>query len=1003
MIKIFVKILNLSISAGMITILIILFRYFIKKRSRSAACLLWAVVGLRLILPVTFETDFGILPENDYVTAPENIQSADQDNYLVEQSEQGLQNKKTDDELNLYDPGKYTTTDVNNMPDSYRQGPIQGNELDTFGLDEIQKSREEAAVGNVKKDIISNEQPVSDNTEPLMVDATIGDGVSMDAIQENRQSLSGVEAESVFEIAGYIWILGMLIMLVYALIAYIRMRSITSESIEYRENGIKLCDRINTPFIIGTIHPTIILPPGLSEIQYENVLAHEKRHLLRRDHIWKFLGFLILVVYWFNPFLWVAYILLCRDIEYACDEQVIAGMDTASIKEYSNTLLSCSSGVYLVYGCPLAFGEVAVKDRIKAALNYKKPGFWIFIVVLIICIGTCIVFFTKSGSKSGGNAETNSKVQDTADQVDDSGGDDAQGSGELGSNDSDLNTQKDIPDKKGMAEEYDLDGKKYIIIQSGTKTVETSLFKISIPEKWTGNVHYHVSEDNGIVFRGYTNANSPIDSELVSITPVTNVDEAWKMVDELPGCCIFSKDYIYVFRLPEASAQYKYKEDDMRIGTEELQSFADGLEILKDGCSGAALDSIRAEHLERILNPERNNGISDMHEKHYLGLYRAYTNYYNYEQSVYSLSLFDFVSPAGHNMDEMLLLDHDKLLHLEYPSGMAKSGIYISAFDYNNDGINEYGIIDSLGGTQTAEFRFITEERIDGTSDRCRMYELDQSTLFSEIRERITEKVDTGTNRAEFFLDGTLAIVVESGHDLADGGYELKGISFWNENGYSIYADSPVLPLKIRAGMKTLNGEGPNSYDYDYAPLISADVMYEGKGKYRITDLRIRRFGMDVREINFTDKYVFSEKDEYLVTDPKDGAEVLVSNPYTFKDGYETKRVEILSVDSDGNIVVKLLKQVEEDYPDEPEDFTKSLQQPEEIALKLKDDCIIYYFPKKISDWNWRKITVDDLKYLVDNYYSFPVAAGTMSEYLHDFECCYKDGEVYYLAERYHP
>ena len=94
MIKIFVKILNLSISAGMITILIILFRYFIKKRSRSAACLLWAVVGLRLILPVPFETDFGILPENDYVTAPENIQSADQDNYLVEQSEQGLQNRR---------------------------------------------------------------------------------------------------------------------------------------------------------------------------------------------------------------------------------------------------------------------------------------------------------------------------------------------------------------------------------------------------------------------------------------------------------------------------------------------------------------------------------------------------------------------------------------------------------------------------------------------------------------------------------------------------------------------------------------------------------------------------------------------------------------------------------------------------------------------------------------------------------------------------------------------
>ena len=999
MANIFVKILNLSISAGLITILIVLFRFFIKKHSHSAACLLWAVVGLRLILPVTFETDFGILPGNDYVTVPEKIQGSDRDSYPAEKSKQNIQDKNTNDDLKPYGSDQYNVTDINNLPDGYLQEVIPDNDPDTFRADGIQKSSIESVVGNAKTDTISNDLPVSDNMEPIKADASINDEVSKNDIQENRQSLFGLRTESVFEVVGYIWILGMLIMLVYALAAYIRMRSITSESVVYGEKGVKLCDRIETPFIIGTVHPTIMLPPGLSEIQYENVLAHEKRHLLRRDHIWKFLGFLLLTVYWFNPLMWIAYILLCRDIEYACDEQVIAGMDTASIKEYSNTLLSCSSGAYLVYGCPLAFGEVAVKDRIKAALNYKKPGFWIFIVVLIICVGTCIVFFTKSGSKSGENTETDNKAQDTADADDNRGKNDAQTKDPS----ADPEGGKEIPDKKGMADEYVLDGKKYTLIPDGTKTVETALYRINIPEKWAGNVHYHVSEDNSIIFRGYTNISAPIDSELISITPVTSVDEAWKMVDELPGCCIFSKDYVYVFRLPETAPQQSYKKDDLRLGIDEISSFAEGLEILKDGGSGAAINSIHAEHLERILAPEKNNKVSDMHERHYLGLYRAWTNYYNYEHSVYSLSLFDFVTPDGYTIDEMLLLDHEKVLHLEFPAGLEKSGIYISSFDYNNDGINEYEIIDPIEGTQTAEFFICVEERLDEASDRCKMYELDQSVLWDEIRKRITEKVDVSTNRAQFFLDGTPAIVVESGHDLEDKEYELKGISVWNEDGgYGIYAKSPLLPIKTRAGLKLANSENSDPYDYDYAPLISADVMYEGKGQYRITDLRIRRFGMDIREIDFSDKYIFSEKDEYLVTDPKDGTEVLVSNPYTFKDGYETGRVKIVSVGPDGNIVVKFLKQDESDYPDEPEDFTKVLQQSEEITLKLSDDCLIYYFPKKISDWNWRKITEEDLKYLVDNYYYFS-DAGTMSEYLMDFECCFKDGEVYYLAERYHP
>ena len=195
-------------------------------------------------------------------------------------------------------------------------------------------------------------------------------------------------------LAGWVWLIGLGAMLLYALVSYLRLRRRVSVSLCVQEN-IYLCDAISSPFILGVVKPRIYLPSGLDEVQRQNVLSHERAHLARRDHWWKPLGFALLAVYWFNPVLWLAYALLCRDIELACDERVIRTMDESAVKTYSTVLLACSIPRKAVITCPLAFGEVGVKERVRNALHYKKPAFWIVVASAVVCIVVAVCFLTN--------------------------------------------------------------------------------------------------------------------------------------------------------------------------------------------------------------------------------------------------------------------------------------------------------------------------------------------------------------------------------------------------------------------------------------------------------------------------------------------------------------------------------------------------------------------------------------------------------------------------------
>ena len=309
MAAVFLKLLNLSISASWLVLAVLVLHLLSKRSPKWMNVLLWGIVALRLVLPFSIESALSLIPSAETVS-PAAVQ---------------------------FDPAPTITSGVSVIDNAVNPS----------------LSEHFAAVPTA-------------SVNPLYAGAYI---------------------------AGWAWLIGLGAMLLYALASYLRLRRRVSVSLPIQDH-IYLCDAISSPFILGVVKPRIYLPSGLDEVQRQNVLSHERAHLARRDHWWKPLGFALLAVYWFNPVLWLAYALLCRDIELACDERVIRTMDESAVKTYSTVLLACSMPRKAVITCPLAFGEVGVKERVKNALHYKKPAFWVVAASVAVCVVVAVCFLT---------------------------------------------------------------------------------------------------------------------------------------------------------------------------------------------------------------------------------------------------------------------------------------------------------------------------------------------------------------------------------------------------------------------------------------------------------------------------------------------------------------------------------------------------------------------------------------------------------------------------------
>ena len=306
---IFLKLLNLSISASWLVLVVLVLRLVLKRAPKWVDVLLWGMVALRLMLPFSIESALSLIPSAETLS-PEVVQ---------------------------FDPAPTITSGV---------------------------------------ELIDN-----------AVNPSLSESFA-------AAPLASVNLLYVWTyLAGWVWLIGLAAMLLYALVSYLRLRRRVSASIPLREN-IYVCDEVASPFILGILRPRIYLPSALDEAQRGSVLSHERAHLARRDHWWKPLGFALLAVYWFNPLLWLAYTLLCRDIELACDERVLCGMDAGQVKDYSSALLACSVPRRMLAACPLAFGEVGVGARVKNALRYKKPAFWVVAASVAVCVVVAVCFLT---------------------------------------------------------------------------------------------------------------------------------------------------------------------------------------------------------------------------------------------------------------------------------------------------------------------------------------------------------------------------------------------------------------------------------------------------------------------------------------------------------------------------------------------------------------------------------------------------------------------------------
>ena len=322
MADVFIKTLNMGIAASWLILAVVVLRILLKRAPKRFRLLLWAAVGLRLVLPVSIESALSLIPSTQ--TLPEDVMYA------------------AAPELNT---GIAALNDAINPAFTAAFAP------------------EPAASAN-----------------PLQV---------------------------LLPVASVIWLAGAAAMLLWALVSWLRLRRRVADAV-LLEGNVFESERVASPFVLGLIRPRIYLPFGLDEGAREQVLTHERAHIARGDHVIKPLGWLILAVYWYNPLVWLAYALFCRDIELACDERVIRRLPVSGRADYSQALLDLSRPHHGVGACPLAFGESAVKGRVKSVLTYKRPAFWLIMLAAVLCIGAAVCFLTDPKAEADDSVQNDS-------------------------------------------------------------------------------------------------------------------------------------------------------------------------------------------------------------------------------------------------------------------------------------------------------------------------------------------------------------------------------------------------------------------------------------------------------------------------------------------------------------------------------------------------------------------------------------------------------------------
>ena len=443
--KLFLTVLNLSITASYLVVAVIVARWLLRKTPKSIVCYLWLLVGIRLICPFSVESAFSLLPkqpafdnrqifwnsrnENDTDGTNANgfnAEAMNPDNLFPDKIDPDSSEKNSLNQGNV-NQGNVNQDNTNqdkenqdNMnQDNMNQDNANQDSMNQDSMNQDSTNQDSMNQDSTNQDSMNQDSMNQDtmNQDSMNQDSMNQDSMNQDSMNQDTMNKTGIRQSDstqaitmflpkIYRIASYFWIAGMLVMFVYFVVSWRRVQNKVRTAIPMNLAGTKYyqCDNISSPFLFGIVKPRIYVPSHIAKQELSYVLRHETAHRQRRDYMVKPISYLLLMVYWINPILWAAYILLCRDIELACDEQVVKEMGTDCKKAYSQALLTYSVSRSSIAACPVAFGEIGVKQRVKNILNYKKPTFWVFLAAAAAGIVITVCFMTKP------------KMQDTTDK-----------------------------------------------------------------------------------------------------------------------------------------------------------------------------------------------------------------------------------------------------------------------------------------------------------------------------------------------------------------------------------------------------------------------------------------------------------------------------------------------------------------------------------------------------------------------------------------------------------
>ncbi|MCR5205711.1 MAG: hypothetical protein K6E47_11695 [Lachnospiraceae bacterium] len=548
--------------------------------------------------------------------------------------------------------------------------------------------------------------------------------------------------------------------------------------------------------------------------------------------------------------------------------------------------------------------------------------------------------------------------------------------------------------------------------------ITTNWYKFELPEKWkkiSSRLSVSVDADGSVILSDVI-----ADREILKITTVTDIDSAWALLDDENeyASSIFSKDHIFVLKAPAELKDYTFVQSNY-----ELNDLAKNIVILKDGETNEAVRSIRPEHIKRFINLYNSDGIDRSELEYRYGIEKVYCDY---NSPLYGVDLYTFIDTETYPFKVNVISDEDGMHFIECPIKIGYLATCIFSFDYDDNGIKEYGIIpylDDYVDEASHEYDHLLIAEKSEASEDYTVYEFDSAQAADFITTQLALTVDLeDDHNAVFSLAGEKVLEVKCENVIADRDYELKYLCILEaEELGSFYSErykADHFTAVFRANLPVKNGN--DGYDKKYAPLVLVNVTYKGKGIFEPSDIIVKNWGKGLPEVEFSeDKHLDYEQHWALREEAMEKLADTAAKLGKTQEDIKEQNFQIMSIEEDGTVVLRGYYDPARVYndsgemSDDPADYEVEeglVPYGEEVVMKISEDCPIIYLHKNTGVERYL-LTISELKTIfdvcnsVEHYFTILYSDPDREwiEYYRDFTCVYMDGVIYFMAEQYYP